>query len=177
METFSALLALCAGNSPVTKPWCFLWSALNKQLSKQSWGWWFETPSRSLRTSLLWVEQLYCPHLSCVLTLKYFLSFQIWKGHSCVWYVISWLVNIQGCMDFILLSYFSFIYWFSYYLSYDFMTVSGETRLGGGHGDTWNVSYLCFLHAPRQAQGTHGHDVRKFLFFWTWISWRISWIF
>ena len=28
--------------------WCFLWSALNKQLSKQSWGWWFETPSRPL---------------------------------------------------------------------------------------------------------------------------------
>ena len=38
---------------PLTKAsdaelWCFLWSALNKQLSKQSWGWWFETPSRSL---------------------------------------------------------------------------------------------------------------------------------
>ena len=27
---------------------CFLCSALNKRLSKQSWGWWFETPSRSL---------------------------------------------------------------------------------------------------------------------------------
>ena len=34
---------------PITKTssaelWCFLWS--NKRLSKQSWGWWFETPSR-----------------------------------------------------------------------------------------------------------------------------------
>ena len=28
--------------------WCFLWSAPEKSLSKQSWGWWFETPSRSL---------------------------------------------------------------------------------------------------------------------------------
>ena len=28
--------------------WCFLWSAPNKRLSKQSWGWWFETPSWSL---------------------------------------------------------------------------------------------------------------------------------
>ena len=59
METFSALLALCAGNSPVTgefpsqRP--VTWSFdvffdlhLNKQLNKQSWGWWFETPSRSL---------------------------------------------------------------------------------------------------------------------------------
>ena len=25
--------------------WCFLWSAPNKRLSKQSCGWWFETPS------------------------------------------------------------------------------------------------------------------------------------
>ena len=59
METFSALLALCEGNSPVTGefPWQrpVTWSfvffdlRLNKRLSKQSWGWWFETPSRSLR--------------------------------------------------------------------------------------------------------------------------------
>ena len=54
METFSALLALCAGNSPV--PGEFLAQRpvtrsfdvyfdlrLNKRLCKQSWGWWFET--------------------------------------------------------------------------------------------------------------------------------------
>ena len=28
--------------------WCFLWSALNKRLSKQPWAWWFKTPSWSL---------------------------------------------------------------------------------------------------------------------------------
>ena len=28
--------------------WCFLYVRLNKRLSKQSWGWWFETPSRPL---------------------------------------------------------------------------------------------------------------------------------
>ena len=29
--------------------WCFLWSAsLNKRVSKQSWGWWFETLSHPL---------------------------------------------------------------------------------------------------------------------------------
>ena len=38
---------------PLTKAsdaelWYFLWSRLNKRLSKQSWGWWFDTPSRSL---------------------------------------------------------------------------------------------------------------------------------
>ena len=56
METFSALLAICAGNSPVAgefptqRP--VTWSfdvffdlRLNKRLSKQWWGWWFETLS------------------------------------------------------------------------------------------------------------------------------------
>ena len=59
METFSALLALCAGNSPVTGEFpaqrpvtrsfdVFFDLLLNTRLSKQSWGWWFETPSRPL---------------------------------------------------------------------------------------------------------------------------------
>ena len=58
-ETFSALLAICAGNSPVTTEFptqrpvtrsfgVFFYLHLNKQLSKQSWGWWYETPSLSL---------------------------------------------------------------------------------------------------------------------------------
>ena len=59
METFSVLLALCAGNSPVNGEFpaqrpvtrsfdVFFDLRLNKRLSKHSWGWWFETPSRSL---------------------------------------------------------------------------------------------------------------------------------
>ena len=59
METFSVLLTLCAGNSPVTGEFpsqrpvtlsfdVFFDLRLNKSLSKQSWGWWFETRSRSL---------------------------------------------------------------------------------------------------------------------------------
>ena len=52
METFSALLALCAGNSPVTltkaSDAVLLWSGLNKRLGKQSGRRWFEMPSRSL---------------------------------------------------------------------------------------------------------------------------------
>ena len=53
MEAFSALLAICAGNSPVPGEFSaqrpVRWSfhvffdlRLNKPLSKQSWGWWFE---------------------------------------------------------------------------------------------------------------------------------------
>ena len=59
METFSALLAVCARNSPVTSEFpaqrpvtrsfdVFFDLRLNERLSKQWWGWWFETPSHPL---------------------------------------------------------------------------------------------------------------------------------
>ena len=59
VETFSTLLALCVGNFPVAGEFSaqrpvtqsfdvFFDLCLNKWLSKQSWGWWFETPSCSL---------------------------------------------------------------------------------------------------------------------------------
>ena len=38
MKIFSALLALCAGNSPVTG----LDLSFDLRLGKQSWGWWFD---------------------------------------------------------------------------------------------------------------------------------------
>ena len=59
METFSALLAICAENSPVPGEFStqrpvtrsfdvYFDMRPNKRLSKQSWGWWFETLSWSL---------------------------------------------------------------------------------------------------------------------------------
>ena len=59
METFSASLAICAGNSPipgefpsqrpVTRSFDVLFDLHpNKRLSKQPWGWWFETLPRPL---------------------------------------------------------------------------------------------------------------------------------
>ena len=59
METFSTLLALCVGNSPVNGEFpsqrpvmrsfnVFSYLCLNKWLSKQSRCWWFEPPSCSL---------------------------------------------------------------------------------------------------------------------------------
>ena len=59
METFSALLAICAGNSPVPGEFhaqrpvtqsfdVFFDLCPNKRLSKQWWGWWFETVSSPL---------------------------------------------------------------------------------------------------------------------------------
>ena len=59
MDTFAASLAIYAGNSPVTGEFpaqrpvtrsfdVFFDLRLNKWLSKQSWGWWFETPPHPL---------------------------------------------------------------------------------------------------------------------------------
>ena len=71
METFSALLALCARNSPVTGEFpaqrpvtrsfdVFFGLRLNKRLSQQSWSWWFETPScplwRHCNVNVAWLH-------------------------------------------------------------------------------------------------------------------------
>ena len=59
IEAFSALLALCAGNSPVTGDFPsqrpvtrslvgFFYLRMKKRLSKQPWRWWFETTRHSL---------------------------------------------------------------------------------------------------------------------------------
>ena len=74
MEALSALLAIFAGNSPVSGEFpaqrpvtrsfdIFFDLRLNKRLSKQSWGWWFETLSYPLwrhRNILqIWQEYLH----------------------------------------------------------------------------------------------------------------------
>ena len=59
MEIFPALLAICAGISPVPGEFpsqrpvtrgfdVFFDLRLIKRLGKKSWGWWFDTPSRPL---------------------------------------------------------------------------------------------------------------------------------
>ena len=95
METFSALLAICAGNSPVPGEFpaqrpvtrsfdVFFDLRPNKRLSKQWRGWWFETQSRSLWRQRngykahadewrLWVMW------GCVLTLERKLSTYWWN--------------------------------------------------------------------------------------------------
>ena len=66
-----ALLAICAGNSPVSREFpaqrpvtrsfdVFFDLRPNKRLSKHGWGWWFETPSWSLWRQCndsLWVSE------------------------------------------------------------------------------------------------------------------------
>ena len=84
METFSALLAICAGNSPasgefptqrpVTRSFeVFFDLRPNKRLSKQCWGWWFGTPSSPLRrhcNEMCW-KRLYVLMRVVLLTQKY----------------------------------------------------------------------------------------------------------
>ena len=91
METFFALLVLCAGNSPVSGEFppqrtvtrsfdVFFELRSNRRLGKQSWGWWFETPPCSL-----W---RHCNALESVLTTlnrwpsfskQHFQRFFLWK--------------------------------------------------------------------------------------------------
>ena len=84
MEIFSVLLAICAGNSPVTGEFpaqrpvtrsfhVFFDLCLNKQFCKQLRGWWFERPSyplwRHYDVKLNWVPSVIVSkinHYSCL---------------------------------------------------------------------------------------------------------------
>ena len=86
METFSALLAICAENSPVPGEFpahterpvtrsfdVFFHLCLNKRLNKQSWGWWLETPSRPLwRCCNVFCDCAYVYVISCVLIVWFY---------------------------------------------------------------------------------------------------------
>ena len=78
LETFSALLAICAGNSPVPAQRPVTWSfdvffdqRLNRRLRKQSWGWWFETLSCPLWPTYKYIMRYVYPYLS---------DFCLWDG-------------------------------------------------------------------------------------------------
>ena len=88
LETFSASLALCAGHSPVTGEFTsqspvarsfdvFFALRLNKRLRKQSWGWWFETPSHPLwrRCNEFSGNYRICNGFFCVVLFDYELDF------------------------------------------------------------------------------------------------------
>ena len=96
METISALLAICAGNSPVPGEFPaqrpvtrgfddFFDLRPDKRLSKQSWGWWFETPSHSLwrhRNEYNTCNHVCQPHLIPELS--------VWfrrLSYSCSWFM------------------------------------------------------------------------------------------
>ena len=114
METFSALLVRCAGNSPVTSEFppqravmrsfdVFFDLPLNRCLSNQSWGWWFETPS-----GLLWRHCNGCPGAKATpsptlikcLSVYGEMVIELWfyasLGHQQPWYQLqdNWIFNL-----------------------------------------------------------------------------------
>ena len=99
METFSALLAFCAGNSPVPGEFpaqspvtrsfeVFFDLRPNKRLNKQSWGWWFETPSRPL-----WRHSNDFAWLCFVVVIWMMDSWDLFTyGHVLLW-LYGWWIN------------------------------------------------------------------------------------
>ena len=98
----SALLALCAGNSPVTGEFpsqrpvtrsfdVFFDLRPNKRLSKQSWSWWFETPSRSL-----WRQCNAESKLKNVIKASVFKRLRPDDAHMRQW-IMSSLVQVMAC--------------------------------------------------------------------------------
>ena len=99
METFPALLAICARNSPVSGELptqrlvtrsvdVFFDQRPNKRLGKQSWGWWFETHSLPL-----------CRHSNEL----FLIGFKQPPGHRVFhcWISLSFFFTIPGviCVD------------------------------------------------------------------------------
>ena len=107
METFFALLALCVGNSPVTSEFpsqrpvmrnfdVSFDLRLNIRFSKQSWSWWFETPSRPLwrhcndmYLDMLSLVQLKRPY-TCMAA-EVYQTASIWWGKAV--FVLRWYVQ------------------------------------------------------------------------------------
>ena len=122
METFSALLAICAGNSPVpvNSPhkgqWrgalMFFYLCVNKRLSKQSRGCWFETPASSLwrhcnvfRYSGYHLWPIGFSQTDQIVEL--FLTFYtlIWRGRKANDYWTAWVANYDEFIGHVLCKY------------------------------------------------------------------------
>ena len=112
VETFSALLALCEGNSPVTGEFpsqrpvtrsfdIFLVLRLNKRLSKQSWGWWFETPSCLLwRHCYVKITKGFWIFCNCPRSMKWYIyRWHIWTGAMFINQLLnlSHLLTVLNC--------------------------------------------------------------------------------
>ena len=110
METFYALLAICAGNSPVsgefpaqrpvTRSFDFFFDlCLNKRLSKQSWCWWFETQScllwrhcNAVKNNILQNRRDTSKHSFPLRSKRY--EFSTLKGSACLPLMLNYIQTI-----------------------------------------------------------------------------------
>ena len=110
METFSALLALCKGNSPaigefppqrpVTRCFgVFFDLGLNKRLSKSSTRRWFETSSRlswrhcNVVASITNIDLLWSQHGYIIYQLWDAIALSIPNFNDCTVEVLEWIIN------------------------------------------------------------------------------------
>ena len=142
MTTFSALLAICAGNSPasgefptqrpVTRSFdVFFDLCLDKRLSKQSWGWSFETPSCSLwRHSNVYILILTSHDLSDLIDMCmkfiWFKAIVIWKFTL----FIAW--NKHARVNASQIWFYIYIYIYTNYPKYSMQSMV-MTFPGAGH--------------------------------------------
>ena len=111
LKTFFALLALCVGNSPVTSEFptqrpvtrsfdVFYDLRLNKRLSKQSWGWWFETLSSPLwhHCNVVLEHQQALYYNGNIFSRHLWLFYSLWSGGA-IWWIRtgSTLTQIMVC--------------------------------------------------------------------------------
>ena len=147
METFSALLALGAGNSPVTGEFpaqrpvtrsfgVFFDLRPNKRLSKQWWGWWFETPSRPLWrhcNDTFWYE-----HYTLGLLL-YMLLYIIYQLSVCVRILFTVFCN----------KYIYIYIYFEVELTFDMLTVCGQQHSFSKHTHIYILIYILYIYIFR----------------------------
>ena len=153
METFSALLAFCAGNSPVTGEFpaqrpvtrsfdVFFDLCLKKhRFSKQSWGWWFETLSRSLGRQCNYADVLWCELL---------LTRDRKKRVKVCFVVTSYRVWLNSIMNFYLYIYiyiYIYIHTYIYTVSVplDFTRLINFTKIHG-QPPLWNSERLVYIY-------------------------------
>ena len=107
MEIFSALLAICVGNSPVPGEFpaqrpvmqsfdVFFDLRMNKRLSKQSWGWWFETLSCPL-----WCHCNNCHEMGVPWVNKHHLNGLLPQGAALCWTMFNQIqYNIANSIEY-----------------------------------------------------------------------------
>ena len=157
METFSALLAICAGNSPVSGEFTaqrpvtrsfdvFFDVRLIKRLSKHSRGWWFETLSHPLwrhrnDTARQWhFEQ--GMHFKLIKgTLLVILMGKLWENLSGEFWNFDVVANILPLEMYVMLAF--------YILSVEFMLLNFTSIfcrcLWSYHHDMETLNNLCRL--------------------------------
>ena len=118
METFSGLLATCAGNSPVpgefstqrpvTRSFDVYFDLRpNKRLSKQWWGWWFEKQSRPLwRHRNVRLESTHFTELYDLGVVAYTIPWNKWRNEyrrvRMLWFklMVGFSIGLMPCCEY-----------------------------------------------------------------------------